>query len=113
MGLLIGMDEAGLGPNLGPFVVAMTVWEVPGRGERCDLYEQLKDAVSPQPCDDGRLHVADSKEIFSPARGLAPLETAALTMLNLAGCDLRRFPDCLSELSFGVEVDGWMRELAP
>ena len=30
MGLLIGMDEAGYGPNLGPLVVTVTVWEVPG-----------------------------------------------------------------------------------
>ena len=28
MGFLIGMDEAGYGPNLGPLVVAATVWEV-------------------------------------------------------------------------------------
>jgi ribonuclease HII len=29
MGILIGMDEAGYGPNLGPLVVAATAWEVP------------------------------------------------------------------------------------
>jgi hypothetical protein len=28
MGILIGMDEAGYGPNFGPLVVAATVWEV-------------------------------------------------------------------------------------
>jgi len=30
MGLVIGMDEAGYGPNLGPLVVTVTAWEVPG-----------------------------------------------------------------------------------
>lgn len=113
MGVLIGMDEAGLGPNLGPFVVAVTVWEVPGRAERCDLYEKLQSVVSSVPCERGRLHVADSKQIFSPSRGLGALETAALTMLNLAGCEQRRFPDCLAEISHGVEVDEWMRQLEP
>jgi hypothetical protein len=29
MGILIGMDEAGYGPNFGPLVVAATAWEVP------------------------------------------------------------------------------------
>ena len=29
MGILIGMDEAGYGPHLGPLVVAGTAWEVP------------------------------------------------------------------------------------
>ena len=28
MGILIGMDEAGYGPNLGPLVVAASAWEV-------------------------------------------------------------------------------------
>src|SRR5687767_15850649 len=28
MGILIGMDEAGYGPNFGPLVVAATAWEV-------------------------------------------------------------------------------------
>ena len=28
MGILIGMDEAGYGPNLGPLVVAATAWGV-------------------------------------------------------------------------------------
>ncbi len=32
MGILIGMDEAGYGPNFGPLVVAATGWEVPDEG---------------------------------------------------------------------------------
>jgi hypothetical protein len=32
MGILIGMDEAGYGPNFGPLVVAATVWEVAEEG---------------------------------------------------------------------------------
>src|SRR5687768_11125115 len=50
MGLIIGMDEAGLGPNLGPFIVAATVWEFPGRSRNFDLFDALKDAVAPEPC---------------------------------------------------------------
>ncbi len=32
MGILIGMDEAGYGPNYGPLVVAATVWQAPDEG---------------------------------------------------------------------------------
>ncbi len=32
MGILIGMDEAGYGPNLGPLVVAATAWEIADDG---------------------------------------------------------------------------------
>ena len=34
MALLIGMDEAGYGPNLGPLVVAATAWEVAAEDSR-------------------------------------------------------------------------------
>jgi hypothetical protein len=42
MGILIGMDEAGYGPNLGPLVVAATVWDVAGQevgGRRSEVGE--------------------------------------------------------------------------
>ena len=46
MGYLIGTDEAGYGPNLGPLVISASVWHVPRINSlpdlaRLDLYEQL------------------------------------------------------------------------
>jgi hypothetical protein len=41
MGILIGMDEAGYGPNLGPLVVAATAWEV------ADGPSQVREPASP------------------------------------------------------------------
>jgi hypothetical protein len=113
MGVIIGMDEAGLGPNLGPFVVAATVWEFPGRSRNCDLFAELAEAVSPEPCERGRLHIADSKQIFSTARGLAALETSALALLATAQRPERVFPDILQGLSFGLEADDWMLRMPP
>ncbi len=113
MGIIIGMDEAGLGPNLGPFIVAATIWEVPGNPQEQDLFELLKDAVSQEPCREGRLQVADSKQIFSPARGLETLETTALSLLSVAGRSSRVFPELLRDLSFEFEPDGWMRQAVP
>ncbi len=83
MGWLIGMDEAGYGPNLGPLVVTATVWEVPGVPCSARLWESLADAVSNTPTDDGRLHVADSKAVYTPARGRGALERGALAALSM------------------------------
>lgn len=46
MPYLIGTDEAGYGPNLGPLVISATVWHVDAPSV-CDLYERLCAIVSP------------------------------------------------------------------
>lgn len=83
MGLLIGMDEAGYGPNLGPLVITATVWEVPGDPRTCDPWQLLGDLVArdPRPGDD-RLHVADSKQVYAPQRGIGALERGALALFD-------------------------------
>jgi hypothetical protein len=44
MPYLIGIDEAGYAPNLGPLVIGGTLWKVPEAD--CDLYHLLRGAVS-------------------------------------------------------------------
>lgn len=96
MGLLIGMDEAGLGPNLGPLVVTVTVWEVPGSPREFDLWSAMADVASQTPTKELlKLHVADSKQVYSPGKGLAALERAVLSALRLLG----HRPESLSALS--------------
>src|SRR4051794_27237348 len=78
---LIGIDEAGYGPNLGPFVMTGAAWRV----ERTpvDLWDHLtvwvRRAGAPE---DGRFLVADSKLVYSPQRGLAELERAVLAFTH-------------------------------
>ena len=84
MGWLIGMDEAGYGPNLGPLVMTVTVWRVPGDPETVDLWSQFEGIVSrDRPCPKEKLPIDDSKRVYQPSRGLAPLETAVLCTLRL------------------------------
>ena len=92
MTLLIGIDEAGYGPNLGPLCVGATAWRVKAEsGERkaggSDLYDLLSQVVSDSP-DKRRIAVADSKRLYKPAShaqssGLVHLERAVLTALEL------------------------------
>ncbi|MGD9854055.1 MAG: hypothetical protein AB7U20_03805 [Planctomycetaceae bacterium] len=88
----IGMDEAGYGPNLGPLVITATAWEVPEAPHACDLWRLLEEAVTEHPaCPEGRLHIADSKRVFSPSRGLAALEASVLCLLRWGGYDVDSF----------------------
>ncbi len=95
MGIVLGMDEAGYGPNLGPLVVTATAWDVPGESTAFDFWTALGDVVSREPTVLAtRFHVADSKQVYSPSRGLASLETSVLALLDSAG----RSPGTFREL---------------
>jgi hypothetical protein len=90
---LIGTDEAGYGPPLGPLVVAGTVWEMPNEDHEpadVDLYERLRHCVCRRPrrktqARPRRLPIADSKALYNPAQGLGQLEQGVLVALSLLG----------------------------
>jgi ribonuclease HII len=120
MAYLIGTDEAGYAPNLGPLVISCTVWHVAdqapcesvapkqprrkgkrnaareagcqtldppaGQPTEIDLYRRLRQCVcdgSGREDDELRLVLADSKVLYSPARGIGLLERGVLAMLAL------------------------------
>ena len=96
MGFLIGTDEAGYGPNLGPLVVSASVWHVPQTDlEQVDLYDQLAPVVTRNRTAD-RLAIADSKRLFRPGRpghpgaGLEPLERGVLSGADRGGGRIAR-----------------------
>lgn len=87
---IIGTDEAGYGPSLGPLVISATLWRVPdGAVDGC-LYQLLKKSVTALPRKskrpDRRVWLADSKVVYSTATGLGALERnvrAALACCNV------------------------------
>jgi hypothetical protein len=86
MPYLIGTDEAGYGPNLGPLVVSASLWWVADRNARIDLYAKLKKVVCKSPSrrpETRRVAIADSKVLYSPAHGLRVLERGVLAALGL------------------------------
>lgn len=129
MGILIGMDEAGYGPNLGPLVVAASAWEVAeeegsgfgvqGSGSKtesrsstsvaavrsadlsqCDLYRHLRRAVC-KTASDQHVAIADSKALYKPGSGLRQLERGVHGVLRALG----QTADCWSEVVSVVGAD--------
>lgn len=82
---LIGTDEAGYGPNLGPLVISASLWWVDDL--ELDLDGHLAEVVVrgvPRP-GDGRLPIADSKLLYKSGSGLELLELGVLAALGTLG----------------------------
>lgn len=91
MPVIVGVDEAGYGPKIGPMVVAATVWDVPPHPSAGEL-DYLEKLLWPYVCRPSRhggktrpLYVDDSKKIYRSRADLATLEKGALCLLYLAG----------------------------
>ena len=80
--IVAGIDEAGYGPLLGPLVVGCCAFDVGATSSVPCLWKRLSKLVSKNRLASGRkLHVNDSKMVYSPAIGLKELERSVLAML--------------------------------
>jgi len=94
---IVGIDEAGYGPLLGPLVVSAVAFDVPvsimqelkDPAAGPDLWALLRNSIAPKPGRrEARLAVADSKKLHGPkgsSRGISLLERAALAFLGQDG----------------------------
>ena len=79
---IVGVDEAGYGPNLGPFVMTSVACRADDALADACLWQALRPAVRrAADDDDGRFAVDDSKAVYGTARGLAALEQGVLAAL--------------------------------
>ena len=98
--LLIGTDEAGYGPNLGPLTVTATAWEIPEGVEPASLWEEFGKVVTNAPTrGDQRLFVADSKQVYSSGDGLEDLEVAVLAFLRTLACPVATIDELCQGIS--------------
>ena len=77
MPFLIGTDEAGYGPNLGPLTVTGTLWKADDTS--VDLYNALSDSVRSESKGEG-IFIADSKRVYSSG-SIGELETSVLSLI--------------------------------
>jgi hypothetical protein len=137
MGILIGMDEAGYGPNLGPLVVAATAWHLEDEvtGVRCQVSDgepasaggvallnpqsairnpqsepdlyRLLRNIVAKSPSERRVPIADSKALYNPAAGLRQLERGLHAVLRAMEEQL----DCWSAIVqyCGADPDGHHR----
>ncbi len=107
----IGIDEAGLGPNLGPFIVSAVVWEIPDDAGNADLWDVYPEFLTNDPRDPLlRIAIADSKALFQPHRGMLDLERSVLAVLggwNLGVADLASLHGRLCDLSLLDMAEPW------
>jgi len=101
---IAGVDEAGLGPMLGPLCVGAALMSVPVSILRtlssgsdvspvdaafCDLWKALTPHVSREPRPKSlAIPVCDSKLLHSPSKGIKPLEDSVLPLLGLVHPEL-------------------------
>jgi len=104
---IIGIDEAGYGPNLGPFVMTSVACRIPRELEGANLWKVLKKAVRrPGSANNGRLLIEDSKVVYSSSGGLLGLEMGVLAALfPRPAADRNNLREFLEPLCPGHHVD--------
>lgn len=80
---LVGLDEAGYGPNLGPFVMSMVAVRWQGEGDWVDAFQKLSRCAR-EKADPLRPLVDDSKKSFVK-EGLAGLEKTVASFFPIPG----------------------------
>ncbi len=88
MPYLIGTDEAGYGPNLGPLVISATLWHTPDQLREDNLYPALAHVVhrpGDPPSAGPRVPIGDSKALYKSSGSLQALECGVLTAFRALG----------------------------
>jgi ribonuclease HII len=94
--VLVGIDEAGLGPILGPLIVSAASLTIPTDGLKDRLWGLLAESVGAEKKHlAGRLLICDSKKAYTPSTGIKFLEKTVLSSLS---CIYGKVPASIAEL---------------
>jgi ribonuclease HII len=100
--VIVGIDEAGYAPTLGPMLVSAVALAVPKGWQADALWDKLAPTIH-RPgsgrAPAGSVTVGDSKAIYSPDAGLKRLETSVLAFSLLAGVPIGSLRQLLLRLA--------------
>jgi ribonuclease HII len=101
MPIIAGIDEAGYGPKIGPFVLSSVVMDIPAKHHNeANIWHIFEDAVSDKIRKRGnRIVVNDSKKVYSQKSGLRLLEETVLSFIWSTKGQITKFSDLLKILS--------------
>ncbi len=100
MPVVVGIDEAGFGPILGPLVVSASVFSLPQQFLNEDLWQVLRKSVGKKPRHlAGRVLIADSKKAYNKSLGIKHLQRTVLACLKCLGKEPATLTDLLSLVS--------------
>ncbi|MDD5010612.1 MAG: hypothetical protein PHQ00_00640 [Phycisphaerae bacterium] len=106
--VMVGIDEAGLGPILGPLVVSAAAFSVPADKIGADMWQLLSDSISAKKKHlAGRLLICDSKKAYTPSTGTVHLEKTVLACLKY----LSKTPNSVAQLVDSLGSDSKQRLL--
>src|SRR5262245_18560818 len=92
---VLGTDEAGYGPNLGPLCIAASAWQLTDETVVDSLYDRLTSVICSELSETGdKLTIADSKALYKAGGSLELLERGVLVAL----ASLNRRPECWREI---------------
>lgn len=116
MAFVLGIDEAGYGPTLGPLLVCASFWRVDPRHAQANFWKTLSDAVvKKNKRSDWRVVVDDSKTVFDRNVGVGSLERSVLAFARAAGLPTVSLGELLVALGAEDLHAGpmpWYRDLA-
>jgi ribonuclease HII len=99
MAILVGIDEAGFGPILGPLVVSSSALGVPDNLVWANHWEILRASVSDKRAAlKGRLLIVDSKKAFTRTIGIKHLRRTVLATLKHLGSEPKNLTELISSL---------------
>lgn len=96
MAVLVGIDEAGFGPILGPLTVSASAFRLSDDQLKSDMWTLLRKSVGKTKKKlTGRLLITDSKKAYSRSSGIGHLQKTVLASLSLLGL---QDPDTVADI---------------